>query len=75
MAKVVIDATGDAVIAKKAGVEVIGEEADFRKARMPVTLVFRLTDVNLPRFRALPKEEKQVLVRKGLETGEIPWKP
>lgn len=72
-AKVVIDATGDAIAASKAGVEVIGEEEEFRKARMPATLVFRATDIDLPELRALPREEKQRIVRRGLEGGEIPW--
>jgi hypothetical protein len=72
-AGVVVDATGDAVVAKKAGAEVVGEEEDSAHARMPVTLIFRLTDIDLPRFRALPRAEKQDIVRQGLKTGEIPW--
>jgi hypothetical protein len=40
---------------------------------MPATLVFRATDIDLPQLRALPREEKQRIVRRGLETGEIPW--
>jgi len=72
-AKTIVDATGDAVIAKRAGVEVMGEEEGFRKVRMPLTLVFRLTDVDLPRLRALPRERKKEIVRKGLQEGWIPW--
>jgi hypothetical protein len=72
-ARTVIDATGDAVIAKKAECEVIGEEEGFRRARMPATLVFRATDIDLPKLRALSREEKQRIVRRGLDTGEIPW--
>lgn len=72
-ANVVIDATGDAVVAKKAGVEVVGDEEEFRRARMPATLVFRATEIDLPQLRALPREEKQRIVRRGLEMGEIPW--
>jgi hypothetical protein len=72
-AKVVVDGTGDAVVAKQAGAEVTGDEDDSPKSRMPVTLVFRVTDIDLPRFRAVPREEKQQLVRGGLKNGEIPW--
>jgi hypothetical protein len=72
-AKAFVDATGDAVLAKRAGAEVIGDEEDFRRARMPATLIFRVTDIDLPQLRALPREEKQKIVRRGLERGEIPW--
>ncbi|MEE8396613.1 MAG: FAD-dependent oxidoreductase [bacterium] len=72
-AKVIVDATGDAIVSKKAGCQVRGEEEDFRRARMPLTLAFRLTNVDVPRMRALPREEKQRLVKKGLERGELFW--
>jgi hypothetical protein len=72
-AKVILDATGDATVAKKAGAEILGEEEELKKARMPPGLIFRLTDIDLPRFRALAIEEKRKLVQEGLRTGEIPW--
>jgi len=72
-AKVTVDATGDAMLAKDAGAELTGEEEAFRKERMPLTLVFRLADVDVPRVRALPREEKRRIVLKGLEAGELYW--
>jgi hypothetical protein len=72
-AKTFIDATGDAAVAKKAGAEVTGEEEDLKKARMPSALVFRLTDIDLPRFRALSREEKRRIALEGLRRGELFW--
>lgn len=72
-AKVVIDATGDAVIAKHAGITVEGEEDELRNARQPQTLVFRLSNVDLPRFRALPRDQKTALAIEGVKAGEIYW--
>lgn len=72
-AKIVIDATGDAIVAKKSGAEVAGEEEELRKARMPSALLFRVTDIDLPRFRALPREEKRKIALNGLEKKEIFW--
>jgi hypothetical protein len=72
-AKVVIDATGDAVVAKHAGVALAGEEEELRNARQPQTLMFRLSNVDLPRFRALPRDQKRSLVLEGLKSGELYW--
>jgi len=71
--KVIVDATGDGVAAKKAGAQVRGEEDEFRKVRQPCTLVFRVAGCDVPQLWALPREEKQRIVRRGLETGELPW--
>lgn len=72
-AKVVIDATGDAVAAKHAGITVEGEEDELRNARQPQSMIFRLSNVDLPRFRALPREQKRALVLEGLKSGELYW--
>lgn len=72
-AHVVIDATGDAIVAAAAGVEVMGEEEDLRRARQPITLAFRLSNVDVPRFRAMPRAEKRALALKGIANGELFW--
>jgi len=71
--KVVIDCTGDAIIATGAGVPVLGEEDELRHARQPVTLAFRLSNVDVARFRAIPREQKRALALKGLANGELFW--
>jgi FAD dependent oxidoreductase len=72
-AKVIVDATADAIVASKAGAEMTGEEEEGRKTRIPPALEFRLTDVDVPRFRALPTEEKRRIVLKGLQQKELFW--
>ena len=72
-AKVIVDATGDAVVASKAGAEVMGEEEQVRKVRMPSTLVFRLSDVDVPRARAMSREEKRKIVLRGIQQKELFW--
>src|SRR5690606_33115110 len=67
-AKVVIDCTGDAVAALRAGCsEHPSDEVQ------PMTLCFRMANVDLPRFRALPREEKRRLVKQGLAEGRLYW--
>lgn len=72
-ARVVIDATGDALVSKAAGVEVRGEDADLSKARQPMTLVFRLSNVDVAKFRAISRDEKRALALKGINAGELFW--
>jgi ribulose 1,5-bisphosphate synthetase/thiazole synthase len=72
-ANIVIDCTGDAVVAAAAGVPVLGEEDELRHARQPVTLAFRLSNVDVQRFRAMPREQKRALAMKGLANGELFW--
>lgn len=72
-ADIVIDCTGDAVIASSAGVAILGEEDELRHARQPVTLSFRLSNVDVHRFRAMPREQKRALAMKGLASGELFW--
>jgi len=73
LAKVVIDATGDAVVAHHAGVEMQPEEGDVNHARQPQSLVFRLSNVDVARFRAIPREEKRALALEGVRRGELFW--
>jgi ribulose 1,5-bisphosphate synthetase/thiazole synthase len=71
-ARVVIDATGDAVVAHGAGVEMHADTGEGGK-RQPSTLCFRLSNVDVKRFRALPRETKRALALEGLESGELFW--
>jgi glycine/D-amino acid oxidase-like deaminating enzyme len=71
-ARVVIDATGDAVVAHAAGVEMMHDTGEGGR-RQPSTLCFRLSNVDVKRFRALPRETKRALALEGLESGELFW--
>ena len=71
-ARVVIDATGDAVVAHGAGVE-MQEDTGEGGRRQPNTLCFRLSNVDVKRFRALPRETKRALALEGIENGELFW--
>ena len=71
-AAIVIDATGDATVAHYAGVAMQPED-DPHHARQPQSLVFRLSNVDVPRFRALPREEKRRLALHGIAKGELCW--
>ena len=72
-AKVVVDATGDASVAAVSGVPCEGEEPALRHRRQPCTLVFRMSNVDVKRFRALPREEKRALALEGIRGGRIFW--
>lgn len=52
--RMLVDATGDAVIASAAGIPYVGEEPDLRDQRQPLTLVFRMSNVDVRAFRAIP---------------------
>lgn len=72
-AKCVIDATGDASVAAAAGVPCEGSEPDLARRRQPCTLVFRMSNVDVRRFRAIPREEKRRIALEGLAEGRIYW--
>jgi hypothetical protein len=72
-APVVVDATGDAMVAAASGAAFEGGEEELRRRRQPCTLVFRLSNVDVARFRALPREEKRKLALEGVNTGRIFW--
>ncbi|MDM0048821.1 FAD-dependent oxidoreductase [Variovorax sp. J22R115] len=69
----VIDASGDAAVCASAGVECHGEAVDARAERQPCTLSFRLSNVDVARFKAVPSAERRRLVLGGLERGELFW--
>jgi len=71
--KMVVDATGDAAIAAAAGVPFAGEEPELKRRRQPCTLVFRMSNVDVKRFRALPREQKRAIALEGLKEGRIYW--
>jgi len=66
-----IDASGDAVVARKAGAPIKGRESV--QNRMGMSLVFRLSHVNLERFRALSRQEKRAIALEGVARGELFW--
>lgn len=72
-AKTVIDATGDGAVAAASGVPCAGEEPELRRNRQPCTLVFRMSNVDVKRFRALPREQKRAIAQEGLREGRIYW--
>jgi hypothetical protein len=71
--RMVVDATGDGSVAAAAGVPCAGTEPDLRKQRQPCTLVFRMSNVDVRRFRAVPREEKRRIALEGLAEGRIYW--
>ena len=73
LAKVVIDASGDASVCASAGVPCDGDEASVMEERQPCTLSFRLSNVDVARFKAVPSAERRRLVLGGLERGELFW--
>ena len=72
-ARMVIDATGDGALAAAAGVPCAGTEPDLARRRQPCTLVFRMSNVDVRRFRAVPREEKRRIALEGLAEGRIYW--
>ncbi|MFD2420510.1 FAD-dependent oxidoreductase [Amycolatopsis pigmentata] len=67
---VVVDATGNAVISRKSGCHT-ENSAEGRRDRQPMTMMARLSDVDIKRFRGLARDEKRRLARLGVETGEL----
>lgn len=66
-----IDATGDAVLARYAGAPLKGPESG--RDRMGMSLVFRLSHVDIARFRQLPRAEKRAIALEGIASGELFW--
>ncbi len=69
--RVVVDATGDATVAHLAGVPMLKGEPNGEL--QPNTLCFRLSNVDVPRFRSIPRDVKRQLVLEGLGRGELFW--
>lgn len=72
-AAMVIDATGDASVAAAAGVPCAGTEPERLRERQPCTMVFRMSNVDVGRYRRLPREEKRALALEGLHDRRIFW--
>lgn len=72
-ARMVVDATGDGAVAAAAGVPHAGTEPEERRKRQPCTMVFRMSNVDVKRFRAVPREEKRRIALEGLKAGRIYW--
>ncbi|TFY99409.1 FAD-dependent oxidoreductase [Ramlibacter henchirensis] len=68
-----VDATGDAVVASAAGVPCVGEEPELQHKRQPCTLVFRMSNVDVRTFRAMPREQKRAIALEGLKEGRLAW--
>lgn len=73
LAKTVIDASGDALVAADAGVKCWGDDSMLKHERQPCTLSFRLSNVDVARFKAIPSAERRRLVLDGLQRGELFW--
>lgn len=71
MARAVVDATGDAVLAQLAGVPMQDEVV--AGGRQPQSLVFRLSNVDVARFRAIPRDAKRALALEGVRRGALFW--
>lgn len=66
-----VDASGDAVVARHAGAPLTG--VDPGQHRMGMSLVFRLSHVDIARFRALSRQEKRSIALEGMAAGELFW--
>ena len=71
-APVVIDASGDALVCASAGVP-SQDSGEAGGGRQPCSLSFRLSNVDVERFRAVPSDERRRLVLGGVERGELFW--
>ncbi|WP_407174835.1 FAD-dependent oxidoreductase [Bradyrhizobium sp. STM 3562] len=70
-ASCVVDASGDAVVARHAGAPMKGPAPG--EQRMGMSLVFRLSHVDVARFRALTRQEKRAIALEGIAGGELFW--
>lgn len=72
-ARMVVDATGDAAVAWGAGAAMAPSELTTAAQVQPCTLMFRLSNVDVARFRAIPRETKRALALQGIREGRIFW--
>lgn len=71
LGKVIVDATGDGDVAVKAGV--LFEEGEAKNGQLqPVTLMFRLSNVDLRTLYSLSYEERNRIIEEGCAKKEIP---
>ena len=66
-----VDASGDAVVARGAGAPLKGAAPG--EHRMGMSLVFRLSHVDIARFRSLTRQEKRAIALEGIAAGELFW--
>jgi hypothetical protein len=69
-----VDASADAVVAEKAGVEFLDVCGEAGRRLQPMTLVFRLAGVDVRKVRSLPRDAKREIIMEGLATGDLYWK-
>ncbi|MGK3207781.1 FAD-dependent oxidoreductase [Amycolatopsis sp. MEPSY49] len=69
-ARVVVDATANALVCRRAGCRT-QNRVEQRRDRQPMTLMARLSNVDVARFRALPREEKRRLAVSGVRAGAL----
>lgn len=72
-ATVVVDASANGTMAALAGATRESARRDPRE-RQPMTQIARLVGVDMPRFRAIPQEEKRRLAEEGLRRGVLTQK-
>ncbi|RZL81010.1 MAG: FAD-dependent oxidoreductase [Rhodococcus sp. (in: high G+C Gram-positive bacteria)] len=72
-ARVVVDASANGTVAVGAGGRRENERADPR-TRQPMTQIARLVDVDMPRFRSLPRAAKAQLAVEGVSLGVLSQK-
>ena len=71
LGKVIIDATGDGDVAAQAGVPF--EEGEAKNGQLqPVTLMFRLSNVDLKTLYSLSSEDRNRIIAEGCAQGEVP---
>ena len=66
-----VDACGDAVVARHAGALLM--DVELGRHRMGMSLVFRLSHVDVARFRGLSRQEKRAIALEGMAAGELFW--
>jgi hypothetical protein len=66
-----VDASGDTVLARHAGAPLRGVEPG--QHRMGMSLVFRLSHVDVAAFRAVTREQKRAIALEGIAAGELFW--
>ncbi|MET4575375.1 FAD-dependent oxidoreductase [Ottowia thiooxydans] len=73
LAKTVVEAGADGLMARKLGCKVENADQDPR-SRQPMSLMMRIGGADGMIYRALPGPEKQAIVRRGFEAGILPSK-
>jgi ribulose 1,5-bisphosphate synthetase/thiazole synthase len=71
--RIVVDASGDGVVAHNAGVPELREASEADHTTQPQSLLFRLSNVDVARFRQIPREEKRAIALRGVQSGDLFW--